>query len=101
MHKVIYLYILKCNDDSLYVGVTNNLDKRLVEHNIGINKDAYTYSRRPVELIFHEMFTDFNLAFEWETKIKKWSRAKKIALINGKIHLLKDLSKKDFHKVKQ
>jgi len=96
MHKVIYLYILKCSDDSFYIGVTNNLNKRFIEHNQGINPESYTFSRRPVELVFHELFTDFNLAFEWETKIKKWSRLKKQALINGDFELLKTLSKKRF-----
>jgi putative endonuclease len=96
MYKVIYLYILKCSDGSLYVGVTNNPERRLIEHNQGINPDSYTYSRRPVEIVFHEMFTDFNLAFEWETRIKKWSRAKKQALIDGDFVSLKELSKKKF-----
>ena len=98
MYKVIYLYILKCSDGSYYIGVTNNLDRRLIEHNQGINKESYTFTRRPVELVFHEMFSDFNLAFEWETKIKKWSKAKKQALINGDFELLKVLSKKKFKK---
>lgn len=98
MHKVIYLYIVKCSDDSLYIGVTNNLEKRLLEHNTGVNLDSYTYTRRPVELLFHEIFTDYNLAFEWETKIKKWSRAKKQALIDSEFDLLKSLSKKNFKK---
>ena len=62
MYKVIYLYILKCNDDSFYVGVTNNLDKRVLEHNSGIKTDSYTYDRRPVALVYHTYFTDYNLA---------------------------------------
>lgn len=101
MYKVIYLYILKCNDDSYYIGVTNNLDRRLTEHNMGVNPESYTFSRRPVELMFHEMFSDFNLAFEWETKIKKWSKAKKQALINGDFDLLKTLAKKNFKNMDQ
>ena len=96
MHKLIYLYILKCKDGTYYTGVTNNLEKRVEEHNRGINKESYTYSRKPVTLVWHEMFNDFHLAFDWETRIKKWSVKKKEALINGDFHLLKDLSKKDF-----
>jgi putative endonuclease len=96
MLKYIYLYILKCNDNSYYTGVTNNLDKRLKEHNLGINPESYTYSRRPLELVYSEAFTNFNLAFEWETKIKKWSKAKKEALINGEFDNLPELSKKKF-----
>ena len=98
MKKVIYLYIVKCNDGSFYTGVTNDLEKRIIEHNNGINSDSYTYNRRPVELVYHTYFIDFNLAFEWETRIKKWSKAKKLALINGDFDLLKILSKKDFNK---
>jgi putative endonuclease len=78
--------------------VTNDLDKRIQEHNLGINKDAYTYNRRPVELVYSTYFTDFKIAFEWEAKIKKWSRAKKEALINGDFDLLKILAKKKFSK---
>ncbi len=96
MYKVIYLYILKCSDGTFYTGVTNNLDLRVEQHNIGLNPETYTYTRRPVELMWHEMVTDFNLAFEWETKIKKWSAKKKQALINGDFVLLKELAKKKF-----
>mgnify|MGYP001550122890 CR=1 FL=1 len=98
MYKVIYLYILKCSDSSFYVGVSNNLDKRIIQHNMGTNKDAYTYTRRPVELAYHTIFNDFDLAFEWETRIKKWSRAKKQALIDGEFDLLPLLAKKKFKK---
>lgn len=96
MYKLIYLYILKCNDGTYYTGVTNNLEKRIKEHNLGINAEAYTHSRRPVTLVWHELFNDFNLAFDWETRIKKWSVKKKEALINNEFDLLKPLSKKDF-----
>ena len=95
---MIYLYILKCNDGTYYTGVTNNLEKRIEEHNLGINKEAYTYTRRPVVLVWQELFNDFNLAFEWETRIKKWSVKKKEALINNDFDSLKPLSKKDFFK---
>jgi putative endonuclease len=98
MFKVIYLYILECCDGSYYTGVTNNIDRRVVQHNIGENKESFTYKRRPVKLVYSEVFWDFQLAFEWETRIKKWSRAKKKALINGDYESLKSLSKKDFSK---
>lgn len=94
----MYLYIVKCNDGSFYTGVTNNLDERIIEHNSGINKTAYTYTRRPVELVYHSFFNDYDLAFEWETKIKRWSHAKKQALIDGNFELLKPLSRKKFKK---
>ena len=81
--KYLYVYILKCHDGTYYTGVTNNLERRLKEHNEGINKEAYTFTRRPVELVFYESFTDYNLAIEWETRLKKWSVKKKEALINS------------------
>ena len=98
MYKVIYLYIIECADNSYYTGVSNNIEKRVNEHNLGINKQAYTYLRRPVKLVWYETFTDFNLAFEMETKIKKWSHSKKQALIKGDFDLLKLLAKKKFKK---
>ena len=80
--KLFYVYILKCKDDSFYTGITNSIERRLYEHNVGIDKDAYTYSRRPVELVWFEMFTDPNQAIMIEKKIKGWSRRKKQALID-------------------
>lgn len=81
--KYLYVYIVKCNDGTYYTGVTNNIEKRLIQHNEGINDEAYTHSRRPVNLVFYELFTDYNLAIDWETRIKKWSAKKKEALINS------------------
>jgi putative endonuclease len=81
--KYLYVYILKCADGTYYTGITNNPERRLLQHNKGTNKNAYTYSRVPVEMKYSEQFTDFNLAIEWEKKIKKWSQAKKEALINS------------------
>lgn len=81
--KYLYVYIVKCNDGSYYTGITNNIEKRLIQHNEGLNTESYTHSRRPVNLVFYELFTDYNLAIEWETRIKKWSVKKKEALINS------------------
>ena len=81
--KFLYVYILKCADNSYYTGITNNPERRLKQHNKGSNKNAYTYNRLPVELVYCELFTNFDLAIEWETKIKKWGRLKKEALIKS------------------
>ncbi len=89
----MYVYILKCSDNSYYTGVTNDLDKRIVEHNYGINKDCYTYTRRPLNLVFYEIFQNPTQAILWEKKIKGWSRAKKEALISSEFEKLTDLSK--------
>ncbi|MGG7033592.1 MAG: GIY-YIG nuclease family protein [Flavobacterium sp.] len=90
--KFYYVYILKCSDESLYVGVTSDIDRRLMEHNAGKYADAYTYSRRPVELVFYQDFMEPNQAIEFEKKIKKWSRAKKQCLIDDNYDKLRKLS---------
>jgi putative endonuclease len=90
--KIYYVYILKCSDDSYYTGVTNNLERRLNEHQYGVNEGSYTYFRRPVELKFFEEFKYINQAIEIEKKIKKWSKGKKKALIENNWDKIKELS---------
>jgi putative endonuclease len=70
------VYILQCIDDSYYIGVTNNLERRLNEHNLGYNEDCYTFTRRPVKLMWHEQFQTPSQAIQWEKRIKGWSRKK-------------------------
>ncbi|SDS71819.1 GIY-YIG nuclease family protein [Winogradskyella sediminis] len=94
--KISYVYILMCSDHTYYTGITSNLNKRLFEHKSGAHIDSYTYKRRPVELKFYAEFTDINLAIETEKQIKKWSRAKKEALINDEYEKLPNLAKKNF-----
>jgi len=94
--KKSYVYILKCSDKTYYTGVTSNLSKRIDEHKIGLHKNSYTFKRRPVDLVFYAEFTDINIAFEKEKQIKKWSKAKKEALINGEFDSLINLAKKKF-----
>ena len=86
--KFYFVYILKCLDVSYYVGITSNLDRRVTEHNAGKYADAYTYSRRPVELVWCQEFLEPNQAISFEKKIKNWSRAKKEAVIKGEWDLL-------------
>lgn len=75
-----YVYILKCRDDSLYTGWTNNLPKRVQAHNRG--KGAkYTKARLPVELVYYEEFEDKIVAMKREYSIKKLTRKEKISLI--------------------
>jgi len=88
-----YVSILKCSDDSYYVGVTNNLDTRISQHDSGIDKIAYTYNKGPLLLVFHETFNDINQAIAREKHLKGWSRKKKEVLINNNIELLKEFSK--------
>lgn len=79
--KYYYVYILKCSDNSYYTGITNDVDRRLNEHVLGLHKNSYTFSRRPVMLLYQEYFTEVNEAIAFEKKVKGWSRAKKEALI--------------------
>lgn len=76
-----YVYILKCSDDTLYTGWTNNLDKRLKTHSKG--KGAkYTRGRLPVKLVYFEEYDNKISAQKREYEIKQMSRKKKLELIN-------------------
>ena len=90
--KYYYVYILLCNDDTLYVGVTSDINRRVMEHNAGKYPEADTHSRSPVSLVFYQDFTNPNQAIEFEKKLKKWSRVKKQALIDGDFEMMQDLS---------
>ena len=94
--KKYYVYILKCSDDTFYVGMTNDIERRFIEHQEGKNPSSYTYNRRPVELVFYTSFSNVEMAIEFEKQIKKWSRAKKLALIEGRYEDLVNLAKKRF-----
>jgi predicted GIY-YIG superfamily endonuclease len=78
-----YVYILKCADGSYYTGSTDDLSKRFLHHREGVNPSAYTFSRRPVELLWSEEVETYHEALTHERQIKGWSRAKKDALIRG------------------
>lgn len=91
--KTMYVYILECSDNSYYIGVSNDAERRFEEHSSGISRTGYTYTRRPLKLVFSQIFSDPNSAIAFEKKIKGWSRAKKKALIEGKWEQLPELSK--------
>ena len=75
-----YTYIIRCKDNSLYVGWTNNLEKRIKSHNDG--KGAkYTKPRRPVELVYYEVFSTKQEAMSREYHLKKLSHKEKEELI--------------------
>jgi len=93
-----FLYILRCSDGSYYTGMTNNLNRRLYEHNSGLNPKSYTYNKRPIELMYYTTFTNIYDTINREKQIKSWSKAKKEALIDGRIEDLPNLAKKDFDK---
>ncbi|WJL94389.1 GIY-YIG nuclease family protein [Microbacterium sp. ET2] len=77
-----YVYILRCADGSFYVGSTNDLARRLTQHNAGMGS-AYTRRRLPVQLAWSADFARIDEAFAWEKRIQGWSRAKRQALIDG------------------
>ena len=87
-----YVYILLCSDGLVYTGITNNIERRLKEHQNGGKPNSFTYKRRPVELIFSQEFNDVLQAIYFEKKIKKWSNKKKLALANGEFDLLQILA---------
>jgi predicted GIY-YIG superfamily endonuclease len=75
-----WVYILRCSDGSYYTGQSDDLARRLGEHQNGI-KCTYTRRRRPVELVFSEYFESREEARAAERQIKGWTRVKKEALI--------------------
>jgi putative endonuclease len=79
-----YVYMLRCSDDSLYVGSAtgDDLSKRVAEHETGAYR-GYTYARRPVQLVWSEHFDRITDAIAIERKLKGWSRKKKEALIRN------------------
>ncbi len=88
-----YVYIVQCSDGMYYTGVTNDVERRLWEHNTGFNIDCFTYKRRPVVLKYEEHFTNINNAIAWEKQIKVWSRKKKEALFERNWKLISELAK--------
>lgn len=76
-----YTYIVRCSDGSYYTGWTNNLEKRMKEHNEGRKGAKYTRGRRPVVLVYSEEFDTPEAAMSREWHIKQLSRKEKEALI--------------------
>jgi predicted GIY-YIG superfamily endonuclease len=87
----IFVYMLRCSDDSYYVGLTRaGLDKRIAEHGSGMFR-GYTYWRRPVELVWSQEFQRLTDAIRCEQQLKGWRREKE-AIIRGDYDALKELS---------
>jgi putative endonuclease len=77
-----FCYILECADGTFYTGWTTDLDRRLKAHNAGRGA-KYTRLRRPVRLVYSESLPDRSAAQKRELAIKRWPRAKKVALVRG------------------
>jgi len=90
-----FAYMLRCADGSYYVGSArgDDLEPRVAEHQAGA-RPGYTYTRRPVRLVWSERFDRITDAIAAERKIKGWSRAKKEALIKGDWAQLQLLAKR-------
>ncbi len=91
--KDFFVYILRCSDGSFYTGHTDDLEKRLFEHN-SQHYDCFTSQRLPVELVYYATFGSRDEAIAAERQIKKWNRAKKQALINNDFTHIKVLAQR-------
>jgi len=82
IEKDWFFYIVRCCDDSLYAGITDDINKRLKAHNSG--KGAkYTASHRPVILVFFEKYSNISEAKKREYQVKSWPKDKKERLISS------------------
>jgi putative endonuclease len=93
-----YTYLLECADGSYYTGSTNDLKRRLREHQNqqGAN---YTKFRQQVKLVYYEEYSRIDIAFYREKQIQGWTHKKKQALIEGQVNLLPKLARKVFRLV--
>ncbi|HBS48439.1 TPA: GIY-YIG nuclease family protein [Candidatus Dependentiae bacterium] len=88
-----YVYILKCDDNSYYIGHTDNLEKRISEHKFR-KYSGYTSSRLPIQIVFTQAFATRYEALMAERQMKKWTRVKKELLISGGWQALANRDKK-------
>ena len=93
MARPFVAYMLYCADESYYVGHTDDLEKRILEHQEG-GKCAYTETRRPVRPVWSQEFATREEALAAALRIKNWSRAKKQALASGNFDELRTAAKK-------
>ena len=77
-----YTYMVRCNDNSLYTGVTTDLQRRVYEHN-GVKKGAkYTKNKQPVVLVYYQMKTSRSTACQYEYKLKQLSKLQKEVIVS-------------------
>jgi predicted GIY-YIG superfamily endonuclease len=81
---VAWIYILRCSDESLYIGHTMDVVSRESTHNEG-KGGRHTARRRPVRVVYREQFASLHEAIKRERQLKRWTRAKKEALIAGDV----------------
>lgn len=76
-----FIYMVRCNDNSLYTGIAKDLDKRIFDHNNSKIWAKYTKSRRPVSLVWHQQAADRNIASKIEFKLKRIWKQKKEEIV--------------------
>ena len=87
-----WTYVVRCSDGKYYTGHTDDLDRRVAQHQAG-EIPGYTRERRPVTLVWSETFPTREEAIAAELQVKGWSRGKKEALFNGDVRLLRELAR--------
>ena len=91
MYNTYYIYIMSSpNNSTIYIGVTNDIERRIKEHKIGL-LPGFTQKYNCCKLVYYEQYSDINQAIEREKKLKKWRREKKEWLIKTMNPELKDL----------
>lgn len=95
-----FTYILQCADQTLYIGYTTDLEKRLHAHNNLKNGAHYTKIRRPVVLKYREIFKTLGEARSREAELKRWTRAEKMLLINKKSSIISGMAKRASQDIK-
>lgn len=78
-----FTYILRCADDTLYTGITTDVERRVFEHNHSEKGAKYTRMRRPVELVYNEKYASRSEACKREYSIKQLTREEKESLLSG------------------
>ena len=92
MSRTYFVYILASDSRELYVGVTNDLTRRLAEHRFGSDPDSYSSRHETTQLVYYEMTPDVASAIRREKRLKRLSRVRKIRLIEKENPHWRDLS---------
>jgi putative endonuclease len=84
-----YVYLLRCIDGSFYTGVSNDVERRFHQHTMGHDPGSYTFSRRPLQLVYVGEFERIDEAIAFEKRLKGWTHAKKRAFAERQWLLMK------------
>ncbi len=90
MPKLWFVYIIECSDGRFYTGVTGNVEKRFLRHKSG-QGGRFTKTFGVEKMLYREKFSSLGDALKREAQLKGWTKRKKLALIRGKLDLLKKL----------